>query len=657
MTESAGKEFTLSVFLTTLAVGIISGTQVIARNHTDLPPALSEFVLSWKFQTSVLFLLIFAALISASQTTWYVRYGVLAKAILTSVAVIVLTVSVLDSRISSFKLWAGFGARPALTLVVFVICAMVLGQFQSLVAYETFKLQRLKVPLLGGLFAMCIPSILQHQNGLSNLGDTTYHVLDELLAPSLGAYPYANYTPQYGAVLGLILAPIRFIPFSGSQKMTLVIVVCNIFILLIPVLITEILKLVHPNFSRLTVFVTFVLLYVASGSDNTNLLTREFSHFSRYLPPLFALWILIRAIRLETSLRKNRWSWAAGMSLGFVVINGLSFGLTFSGICLFWLISMTLVGHIEREVVKRIVLGLSSAVLMYIVVIRIGIGQFSFSSYLGLSTDALILYNFVPMYWIGAHLIVMSLVVWALSLGLQNFRLQPRIWSNEELSIQLTAGVMGSWLLLLLIKYLQAPIRENVHMYLVPTFIIGALLVAKYLPEFHISDSLHKKLLLTPVFFIALLPLAAVWQTPSPIDEIRRLTGKYAGSTDWSSTPGRPSDGWSPSALSIYDDFVETSNVLSETLGIDGSTVGYFGFMGHTVELLTGINNYLGIPAPESMRFGKNQELLACAPLRNSSPDYLIVYLSNFPCAGYKRNETLSEEKFDIFERVAPSKP
>lgn len=649
MSESAGKEFTLAILLTTVAVVIISGAQFVARKMLFLPIALSEFIVSWKFQIFVLVLLVFAILISSFLTIRYARCGVLIQASLTSGAVVIFIASILDSRISTFNLWAGFGPRVALTLVVFVVCVMVLDQLPPIVASAVFKLQPLKVLILGGLFAMSVPSMLQHRNGLSNLGDTTYHVLDELLAPSLGAYPYANYTPQYGAVLGLILAPIRFIPISGSHKMTLVVFVCNAFILLIPVVTSEIVKLVYPRFSRFTIFVAFLLLYVASGSQNIPLTVSEFSYFSLYLPPLFSFWVLVKALQQKTSSGRIRWSWAAGISFGLTTLNSFAFGFTFSTICLFWLVLMAWLDHLEKEVVQRIVLGLVGSVLLYIVFLWSSVSRFSFSSYIGLAADAFGLYVYYPMYPIGAHLIVMSLVTWSLSLGLQIFRWRSSTCSVGNFSYQLTAGVMGSWLLLLLIRWAQSARRENLHSYLVPTFILGALLIAKHLPELHFKLSFQKRLQLVPVLLLALLPFATVWQTPNPSDEIRRLSGKYAGSTDWSSTPGRPSDGWSQEALSNYDDFIKVSITLSETLGKDGSTVGYFGFMGHTIELLTGINNYLGIPAPESLRFGRNQELLACAPLNKTPPKYLIVYGSSFPCGGYTHNTNLSREKFAVF--------
>jgi hypothetical protein len=157
-----------------------------------------------------------------------------------------------------------------------------------------------------------------------------------------------------------------------------------------------------------------------------------------------------------------------------------------------------------------------------------------------------------------------------------------------------------------------------------------------------------------PILFVSALPLAALWQFPNPQDELRRISGRYTNTTNWSSTPGRVSDGWSPNALKIYDDLFINTAVLARKLEYQNSSVGYFGIFGHTVELLTGVDNVLGIPAPESLRFGSSQEKLACMPVNDRMPHFVIVYASPFPCTHYRLDSTNSTDKFFVYQRVGP---
>jgi hypothetical protein len=157
-----------------------------------------------------------------------------------------------------------------------------------------------------------------------------------------------------------------------------------------------------------------------------------------------------------------------------------------------------------------------------------------------------------------------------------------------------------------------------------------------------------------PMLFVAALPLAALWQFPDPKDELRRISGQYVNTTNWSTITGRVSDGWSPTALKIYDDFITETSTLAARLESDGSRVGYFGIFGHTLELLTGVDNVLGIPAPESLRFGSSQEELACMPVDNRMPHFVIVYASPFPCSHYRLDSTSSTDKFLVYQRVGP---
>jgi uncharacterized membrane protein YecN with MAPEG domain len=649
MQDTGSDTFSLSVFWTVSSIGLISGLQFAAGLWPEFLLGSPRYVQSGEFQSIILLLLPLAAVV----TIWHVQkceaHATTTKVTFSAVALISLVLSVSDSEISQFGLWAGFGVVTAASSLVMLASVLVLHRFSL-----TERVVTSQVPLLGKLFVVtaCLPALLQHQNGLSNLGDSTYIVLDELLAPSLGAYPYVNYTPTYGAVLGLLMTPMRLLPVSGAEMMTFVVVWSNIFILLVPVLVTAILRIVFPRLSRLTLFTSFTILYVASGPDNTSTAVREFSHFSRYVPCLLALLLLLKAVGAHESRAKTVWCWAAGVGLGLAALNNLSFGLSLAVSCALLLCAMTVFGLVRKRHVFFVFGGIAGTVFSYITILAWTVGPFSISSYLGLSADPFGLYNFLPLRWMGAHVLVMSLAVWAMAAALKEIRIQSQPRMPNAATFILLAGATGSWTILLIFKWLQRPLREDVHLYLVPTFIIGVLLVARQLTVSSAPKWWWNHLLFAPVLLLAVLPFASVSHIPNPIDEVKRLTGRYAGSTSWSSVPGRPSDGWSPQALAIHDDFVTVVESLSEALSEKGGSVGYFGYMGHTVELLAGVDSYLGVPAPELLRFGGKQVEFACARLKTSSPDFLIVYNSAYPCGGYQLTKEPSNVGFLVLERL-----
>jgi hypothetical protein len=168
------------------------------------------------------------------------------------------------------------------------------------------------------------------------------------------------------------------------------------------------------------------------------------------------------------------------------------------------------------------------------------------------------------------------------------------------------------------------------------------------------SPSRTKALVKFPLLLITLIPVGALLQVSNPIDEVRRITEDHLGETDWSTSPGRPVDGWTVDHLNLtYDELFLEVKRLFESLRLSEEEVMYFGYHGNTVELNTGIKNGIGIPSPESIRFGGNQVRLACAPISQNLPIAVIVYDTEFPCDGYQRYPVTGvKEIFRVFKRV-----
>jgi hypothetical protein len=148
-----------------------------------------------------------------------------------------------------------------------------------------------------------------------------------------------------------------------------------------------------------------------------------------------------------------------------------------------------------------------------------------------------------------------------------------------------------------------------------------------------------QKLLGLPFLMLAMVPLISFIKMPNPINEIRRLSGNDTSVYDrWTSTDiqNNPRGERIRAILDAYPD----------------ETIGYFGILGNSTELIFGVKNYLGVSAPEHLMFNSTSRRLGCEPLLESPPKILIVAWAEFPCPGYKLMQIQQVNGVDVYERL-----
>jgi hypothetical protein len=177
---------------------------------------------------------------------------------------------------------------------------------------------------------------------------------------------------------------------------------------------------------------------------------------------------------------------------------------------------------------------------------------------------------------------------------------------------------------------------------MIVNFMLIGVIVFKNEPWNRERATFGQLLRIAPLLLVLSLPLASIIQVPSPIDEAKRVVG-HARHPDWSSTPGRaPADGWTPTILRQQgtlhhpEAWLEAIENFAASYRGDLENVGYFGYMGNTVQLITGIHNVMGVSGPEHMRFGSYFEQMGCAPIGRIQPKIVLVYASPVPCANLK---------------------
>jgi len=142
-----------------------------------------------------------------------------------------------------------------------------------------------------------------------------------------------------------------------------------------------------------------------------------------------------------------------------------------------------------------------------------------------------------------------------------------------------------------------------------------------------------------PFIMLAMLPFISVIKMPNPINEIRRLSGNDSAVYDrWTAIDLRnnPRGERIRAILDAYPN----------------ETIGYFGILGNSTELIFGVKNYLGVSAPEHLMFNSTSRRLGCEPLLESPPEILIVAWTEFPCPGYRLREYQLESDVDVYELI-----
>ena len=548
--------------------------------------------------------------------------------------------------------WGGFG--PEVSFLSFTCLLVLCLSMRPIQRVEHRFLHTRTINICSALIILLyLPSMIQTRFSLLNLGDSTYHVLDELLAPLTGKIPYFDYSPQYTSIYGWILWPLRFAGLSPGTTMIFVIVFCNILIAAVPLLMVQIVRGVLPSSRLLPICLAIVSIIFVSGKWNgATVLTSEFSSFGRIVPLLFI-------IRIFTSTRFDHLMVNRGQNLLIGLLSGLSFlnNPEMGTLFLISLLVAVVVPVVQRKVrIVEILIVAGSAlgvVLLYLMLGLLVRHSLDVASFVGIRLGGHDLYPESNLDVLGPHLICVGLSIAGIFRGLQ-LQVTEQL-SDKKHKIALLEIYSAMILCGFLVKYFLFPVGPGVLQLLLPSFLVAAFLFADFCQDgrsVRIANWKHL-LFLGPSLLILTVPLGALTQMPYPPDEVRRIVKDHSGETNWSTTPGRPSDGWSIDSLNkSYDSLITKVEAISKNLGQPKGDTMYFGIFGNTVQLVTGVANGLGIAAPESIRFGGNQPRLACKPVDQHHPKFVIVYGSSFPCAGYQLTKMFSSTTFQVFARM-----
>jgi hypothetical protein len=470
------------------------------------------------------------------------------------------------------------------------------------------------------------------------LGDASHQVFEEISGPLVGHFPGMNFVSTYTTLLGIPLLVIRPIPLSSAARMFLVDGWVNLLVLSVPGLLIILCRKVSVTRSWVFSSILVIPPLLVSGkwgaaSSNTESLSMIPGR--TLLPVGLGLLVatllpdrerfkvfLIGALSVIVAFNNVEFGAPAALAAGLVVI---IFHLRTRTCIRYWL---TFAGGISASVFLLVFISFLVAG-KYDVWFRIG-------SYAGKP------YSPAEVFptW-STHNLILGVFATAILVG------SVCLFRTSRAAI--AAIYFGIWGLAAF-PYCSYRCLEGMYMatqvYLIPA--IGAVIgIAGCIQGARTTtDNQPLGRMNTPMSLIIIgsIALACVIQAPQPKDEWRRVVSRIE-SAPWASDSRRgiPSE-WSTNKI----DWLNPQEVKFASTQVDSRSLGYFGYMGNSVQLATGINNLTRINSSEVLQIKGTQKLreLACREVDEVQPEYVLLVGMEFPCRGYEVVR---------FDNIAPS--
>ena len=520
-------------------------------------------------------------------------------------------------------LWYGYGRRVVVVALLLACCWLSIERFiPKIIRSRVFQLM-----MLGIIVAIYLPALIQPQWGIINLGDASHQVFEEISGPLVGHFPGMNFVSTYTTLLGIPLLAIRPFPLSSSAQMFLVDGWVNLLVLSVPALLIILCRKVSA--ARSWVFSSILVIppLLVSGkwgaaSSNTESLSMI---PGRTLLPV-GLGLLLATLLPD---RERSKVFLLGVVSVIVAFNNIEFGAPAACAAGF----VVIVFHFRTKSRSRYWLtfmgGLGTSVLLLVLGSLLVAGKydvwFRIGSYAGKP------YSPAEVFptW-STHNLILGVFATAIVVG------SVCLFQTSRPAI--AAIYFGIWGLASF-PYCSYRCLEGMYMatqvYLIPA--IGAIIgIAGCIQGAHTttgSETTVRRRTPVSLIIVGSVALACVVQAPQPRDEWRRVLGRVE-SAPWASDSRRgvPSE-WSTGMI----DWLNPREVMVASTQVGSQSIGYFGYMGNSVQLATGINNLTRINSSEVLQIKGTKKLreLACREVDEVHPEYVLLVGMEFPCQGY----------------------
>ena len=564
-------------------------------------------------------------------------------------------------------LWHGFGWLPVFGALV----SAVFFNFHWLVQENSrpdqertpTRVKQLKKALNFTLtvfvFFVYGPMLVQTPSGIINGSDATHQVLEEIAGPLVGNFPAVNYLGTYTSLLGLPLALLRPLHLPGGFLMTVVLAWIAILTFGTVLMVFVLARRVMPEvWSRVLLLATCATILVTGqwGSASSNVESMSMIP-GRTLLPVLVCFLIYEATRSVVCGASSKWFVAVGVVGVLAGLNNVEFGVPALAAAAFVSIAVGARLRKFRSVFGGFLAGFVGALLTYVLFSLLVKGPYDFWFRVGVYAGERYSPGEIFPTW-SLHNVLLAIFVAAIVMGLVAI-VQSAKSSVQQRTIAIAAMTIfsGFWGLAAF-PYCAYRCTSGMYMstqvYLVPSFlcVVGCFALVRDGRPPYSEHQFGRHLAAVPLSVLVVLGLTITIQAPNPIDEWIRVSGNGL-TPGWSTYGDRaPANEWNLKKI----DWLDVKSVVAARDTIPSESVGYFGYMGNSVQLATGIRNYSGINSGEVLMIKGTATIrrLACIKLDQSQPQYLIVVGFELPCQGYRRSslDISPSDGIDVLERA-----
>ena len=516
------------------------------------------------------------------------------------------------------RLWFGWGDKSALLLLVLGILGAYLIRDQN--SINSLRLN--KTGHLPGIFAGTIftiyylPSFIQPFNGIIELHHSKY-VLNDLLIQASGQWPYSDVMPQYVGILGLPLKLASIISPSFTVNSALLwvnfLVVAEVFLL---AWITR--KVLHLKSWAVSTLLPVSVIFV-KVQPNTEIWGSIAQHINlvpaRTVLPIVLLSTLLRLSKTQSFRNQQLSASLVGLVAAVTAFNNPEFGIPASITAIIILTALLLN---RRLTVASFSTFISTLLLTFGLIFAI---YALFGESLSISTWLTMIrihgmdgYMNLPMpdfgLWIFFYAILgCSAIIGALLLFK---RVEIEGLDVENLNAVIVLTFSGLWGSSTLFYFSGRSLVPEIVVFLIPLSlsISGLMQIFKSsVSKSFLSESPANSLVASvPILLIALIPMVSLVSAPNPAFEWRRVSGH--------------GERWSANRLLEVPSFGEMTELVADD---PSNKYVFFGNNGPAIEILSNIENGLGIISLTDISINPLMAKVACKTLGKSGADFAIA--------------------------------
>ena len=521
------------------------------------------------------------------------------------------------------RLWFGWGDKLALVLLFMGIVGAFLftSKLLPISAKDVLNSYPLNVAASIVFALYYLPSFIQPFNGLIELHHSRY-ILNDLLIQASGKWPYNEVMPQYVGLLGLPLKLITFISPSFTVNSALLWV--NFLVISEVVILALITKYVLDLKSWGVALIATSSVVFIKVQPNQEIWGSIAQHMNlvpaRTILPLVLLFTLLRLNKSEIHRASTPSAVAVGVIAGITAFNNPEFGIPAAVAVVIILLALLSSRRISTLIFAITVIStlvtfgsIFFAYAMFGDVLQVStwiamIQVHGFDGYMNLPMPDFGLWVFFYA-TLGTSAIIGSLALFGKGLLHQ--------LSVKDSNTAIVLAFAGLWGSSTLFYFTGRSLVPEIVVFLIPLS-LTIICYIQILRNSHLRDNhpskMRTSLSVLPVFLVALIPLVSLFSAPNPAFEWRRVTGH--------------GERWGAARLTERPSFTEMRELVKND---QDNEYLFFGNNGPAIQILSNIENGLGIISLEDISVNPLMAEIACKYLARSDADYVISPRADWP--------------------------